>query len=103
MMKPMKKLVMVASFLYLLCKGLPCFLYFGGTFLAEHGCNLVGFVHDGVGEVLQSRGETSWVVGQRKRHADGHTGVADEHSTMACLVDGSGTLAGVLAIDTEAL
>ena len=69
----------------------------------EHSCNLVGFVHDGVGEVLQSRGETSWVVAERKGHADGHTAVADEDSAMACLVDGGGTLAGVLAIDTEAL
>ena len=56
-----------------LLDSLPSFLDFLSAFLVEHGCNLITFVDDDVGEVLEACFEALRVVTDRERHSDSDT------------------------------
>ena len=64
--------VPLVTLLVRLLDSLPCLLHLDISLLIEDSCNLIAFVDDDVGEVLQASFEAYRVVTERERHGDGH-------------------------------
>lgn len=64
--------VPLVTLLVRLLDSLPCLLHLDISLLIEDSCNLIAFVDDDVGEVLQASFEAYRVVTEWERHGDGH-------------------------------
>ena len=64
--------VPLVALLVRLLDSLPCFLHASIALLVEDSRNLVAFVDDNIGKVLESRLESLGVVADRERHGNGH-------------------------------
>ena len=69
----LKSRVPLVALLVRLLDSLPCLLYLDISLLIEDSCNLIAFVDDDVGEVLEACFEALRVVTDRERHSDSDT------------------------------